>query len=115
MQEEQWHLVNTQGISLNDPQRSAYERQAGKKKICLAFYRGEWHALDARCPHANGPLGHGQVEDGQVVCPWHRFGFDLKTGQSDSGGYYVNTYPVKVKNQRLWVKVKPRRRWWKFW
>lgn len=38
---------------------------------------------------AGGPLEQGDIEDidGQekIVCPWHSYDFDLKTGQSSYG------------------------------
>lgn len=115
MSQEEWWPLDLPQVDPKNPDRKLYETKVEKKRLCLAHHQGKWHAMDARCPHANGPLADGKIEEGQVICPWHRFGFDLKTGQSDSGGYYVNTYPVKVKNQRLWVKINPRKRWWKFW
>jgi phenylpropionate dioxygenase-like ring-hydroxylating dioxygenase large terminal subunit len=33
------------------------------------------------CPHMGGPLDSGQIANGEVICPWHRFRFDLSTGQ----------------------------------
>lgn len=80
------------------------------KKLCLAREKGVWHALDNRCPHAGGPLAQGKIEDGQVLCPWHRFPFDLKTGQCSAGGYFVNVYPVKEEKGQLWVELE--KRWW---
>ena len=28
-------------------------------------------ALSGRCPHSGGSLGHGWIEEGEVVCPLH--------------------------------------------
>jgi nitrite reductase/ring-hydroxylating ferredoxin subunit len=32
------------------------------------------------CTHEQGPLGQGNVDDGQVTCPWHSAKFDIRTG-----------------------------------
>jgi nitrite reductase/ring-hydroxylating ferredoxin subunit len=32
------------------------------------------------CTHEQGPLGQGNVDDGQVTCPWHSARFDIRTG-----------------------------------
>ncbi|QEE29134.1 Rieske (2Fe-2S) protein [Terriglobus albidus] len=48
--------------------------------VCLARLDGELRALDNWCPHRRGPLGEGWVEGGAIVCPWHAWAFDLKTG-----------------------------------
>ncbi|MFN8525218.1 MAG: Rieske (2Fe-2S) protein [Chloroflexota bacterium] len=34
----------------------------------------------ATCPHMGAPLEQGRVEGGNVVCPWHRYRYDAKTG-----------------------------------
>lgn len=38
-------------------------------------------AIDAWCPHLDGPLWEGSARDGEVACPWHRWRYSLKTGQ----------------------------------
>jgi Rieske Fe-S protein len=38
-------------------------------------------AYSSVCPHMGGPLQLGEIAHGEVTCPWHRFRFDLKTGQ----------------------------------
>jgi len=41
---------------------------------------GELVAHDLVCPHFGGPLGEGPLEEGAVVCPWHGYRFDPRTG-----------------------------------
>lgn len=41
---------------------------------------GEVHCLDAFCPHMEGPLFEGTVMNGEVVCPWHQWRYELKSG-----------------------------------
>ncbi len=38
-------------------------------------------AIDAWCPHIDGPLWEGSARDGEIACPWHRWRYSLKTGQ----------------------------------
>ena len=33
------------------------------------------------CPHMGGPLEQGRIQNGEVTCPWHRYRFDLSTGE----------------------------------
>jgi nitrite reductase/ring-hydroxylating ferredoxin subunit len=49
----------------------------------LALYRlGEQvHALQAFCPHLDGPLFEGSLCDGEITCPWHGWRFDVATGE----------------------------------
>ncbi len=54
-------------------------------------------ATQAWCPHLLGPLAEGAIANGRVVCPLHRFEFDLQTGFAD--GHVcgpLRTYPVEV-------------------
>jgi len=51
--------------------------------LCVAKVNGAIAVLDGVCPHEGGPLGEGFVEDGRVVCPWHAYAFDPRTGVSD--------------------------------
>lgn len=37
-------------------------------------------ALRNQCPHANGRLGDGVIEGDSIVCPLHRWKFELATG-----------------------------------
>ncbi len=74
--------------------------------ICLARVGGELAAVDNLCPHRQGPLGQGWIEAGAVVCPWHSWAFDLKTGQ----GTYpedarVRVFPVRVEAGEVQVGI----------
>jgi nitrite reductase (NADH) small subunit len=48
--------------------------------LCVANVDGAICVLDGVCPHEGGPLGEGTIENGRVVCPWHEYAFDVKTG-----------------------------------
>lgn len=39
-------------------------------------------ALRNQCPHANGRLGDGVLEGDSIVCPLHRWKFDLADGST---------------------------------
>ena len=74
----------------------------------LAVYRvgEEIYALSGRCPHANGPLGRGWIEDGEVVCPLHRWRFRLSDGRCTTvRGHDVHRFICEVREGRIWVKV----------
>ncbi len=53
---------------------------ASGKVLCIANVGGTYSAIDNECPHRGGPLAEGFLEDGKVMCPWHAWAFDLKTG-----------------------------------
>jgi nitrite reductase/ring-hydroxylating ferredoxin subunit len=38
-------------------------------------------AFEDSCPHAGAPLSEGVCRGGEVVCSWHGFRFDARTGE----------------------------------
>lgn len=77
----------------------------GRKKICLARNTEGLFAVNDRCPHNGASLGNGFCTDeGSVVCPLHRYHFDLKTGRARSGlGDYVQPYPIEVREDGVFI------------
>ncbi len=59
--------------------------QVGERRLVLVRWAGRLHALADRCPHQGRALSGGWVEDGHVVCPWHRMHFDVATGVARHG------------------------------
>jgi 3-phenylpropionate/trans-cinnamate dioxygenase ferredoxin subunit len=82
--------------------------KAGGKEICISIHNGVAFACSAKCPHAGGNLHHGWVDPlGQLVCPLHRYKFDLKTGRNTSGeGFFLKTYPVKDEEEGVFVGIE---------
>lgn len=81
---------------------------------------GELHAVANFCPHQGGPLCEGPTEgrvfvdddlewhydeeERCVVCPWHGWYFDLKTGVNvDDESYEVPTYDVEIEDGDIYV------------
>jgi nitrite reductase/ring-hydroxylating ferredoxin subunit len=60
------------------------------RRLALVNLRGEIFALDARCPHQGGPLDEGEIYLGALVCPWHNFRYDPRTGENI---FPANVYP----------------------
>lgn len=81
--------------------------QAGDKTLCLVGYNGQIFALGAKCPHAGEDLTRGWCADGKLVCPYHRFSYNLETGRGSTGqNDYVATYHVKVEHGHVYVGVE---------
>jgi nitrite reductase/ring-hydroxylating ferredoxin subunit len=57
----------------------------------------EYRVVDDSCPHQGASLGEGSVLNGNVICPWHSWSFDLKTGECPNApSILVRSYPVRV-------------------
>ena len=88
-------------------------REEGRKvidiknqKIALFFLEGKVYAINAVCPHKGGPLEEGELDDEEVICPWHSFMYNVKTGVClNHPGFSVRTFKVKVENDQVKVGV----------
>ncbi len=80
---------------------------ADKQQVCLVHHKNEFSALGNRCPHQGGPLGEGQIEDGWVICPWHAYQYDPKTGKAPEGfDDHAKCHPVKIHDNDIYVGIK---------
>ena len=76
------------------------------KMICIANVWGKITAMDNECLHQGGSLGQGTIENGKVVCPWHGWQYDPKTGVPvDHPELKLKTYPIKVENGELFIDI----------
>ncbi len=77
------------------------------KKICLVKHQENFYALQNNCPHAGGILSSGWCIKGNIVCPIHRYQYNLTTGRGAQGqGDYVNTYQTELRPDGLYVAIK---------
>lgn len=89
------------------PPGQATEVQAGGRTLALVNVAGAFHALDNRCVHRGGPLGQGFLEGFLLVCPWHNWNYDVRTGEmTGSPEYKVACCEVKVEGGDVLVKVE---------
>jgi nitrite reductase (NADH) small subunit len=82
------------------------EASAREQMFCLARVGGELRVLDNRCPHRDGPLGQGWIEGHAVVCPWHAWAFDCRTGIAEAPEKsQVRVFGVRVLDGDVLVEV----------
>jgi nitrite reductase/ring-hydroxylating ferredoxin subunit len=80
------------------------EHEGNLYAICNAG--GELRALAGVCPHEGGPLGQGTVVQGILVCPWHMWEFDSKSGACLVDDLIaIPTYGVKVEATDILVDL----------
>jgi nitrite reductase (NADH) small subunit len=85
----------------------AKEFELGDKTICVANVNGTITAIDNVCLHMGGPLGQGYIEGEKIVCPWHGWEYDPKTGQlSDDPKSKLGVYPIKTENGDVLIEVE---------
>jgi nitrite reductase (NADH) small subunit len=75
-------------------------------RLAIFHDGGRFHAVWGRCPHANGPMGRGWVEEGEAVCPLHHWRFNLETGRCTTvRGYSLSRFRCEVRDGHVWVEV----------
>jgi 3-phenylpropionate/trans-cinnamate dioxygenase ferredoxin subunit len=107
--EMHWVLVTDAPLSLDWPDNQLLDLEVDGKKITLARFKDGYFAFAQKCPHASGRMAQGYINPlGQVVCPLHRYAFDMKNGRNTTGeGYFLKTYPVELRPNGLFIGFKP--------
>ena len=79
----------------------------GDDPVVIFNIAGEYFAIGDVCTHDDGPLGDGDVEGHNVVCPRHGAEFDVRTGKAVSMPAVVDipAYPVRVREGVIFVGV----------
>ncbi|MEO8726149.1 MAG: Rieske (2Fe-2S) protein [Acidobacteriaceae bacterium] len=79
---------------------------ADGRMVCVANVKGEITAMDNICAHRGGPLGQGTIEHGKLVCPWHGWAFDPRTGAAvHHGDARVQTYRIWAEGEVVKVEI----------
>jgi nitrite reductase/ring-hydroxylating ferredoxin subunit len=79
------------------------------RTIALCHSAKGFFALDNVCPHRGGPLAEGDLIGGEIVCPWHLWGFDLASGRCPGNDEFaVATHDVRVDGDRILIRVTER-------
>jgi len=107
--EMHWVLITDAPASLDWPDNQLLDLEVDGKKITLAKFKDNYFAFAQKCPHASGRMAQGYINPlGQVVCPLHRYAFDMKNGRNTTGeGYFLKTYPVELRPHGLFIGFKP--------
>ena len=77
------------------------------KKLCLVRHQNRTFVVQNSCPHAGGILSGGTCKNGYLICPIHRWEYNLETGRGAEGqGDYIDTYPIETRADGLYVGLK---------
>ncbi|PAW93970.1 hypothetical protein CKK33_10875 [Mucilaginibacter sp. MD40] len=80
--------------------------KVGGKNICIVNYSNTLYAVGATCPHAGAELSGGWCKEGKIICPFHRYSYDLKTGKGSPGqNDFIDSYPVELRNGEIFVGI----------
>ncbi|MAA79056.1 MAG: non-heme iron oxygenase ferredoxin subunit [Deltaproteobacteria bacterium] len=74
--------------------------------IVIANVGGEFLAAANTCPHAGGPLVDGELTGSILSCPYHGWGFDLKTGLCETNpSVQLPIYSALVEGDGVCVRI----------
>ncbi len=77
------------------------------RAVCVVNRDGVYAAIDNLCPHRQGPLDEGWLEDGRVVCPWHAWAFDPQTGCADhDAAECVAVFPLLRRGGEMLIDLR---------
>ncbi|HVT93655.1 MAG TPA: Rieske 2Fe-2S domain-containing protein [Bryobacteraceae bacterium] len=86
------------------PPGSVMQASAGQRTYAICNAGGQIYALDGVCPHAGGALGEGILQGTNLVCPWHGFEFDCRTGENDiDPGMRASRFAVRIVGNDIFI------------
>ena len=77
------------------------------EKISLILNRQGMNVTCYRnaCTHLEYPIDMGKVSDGIITCPFHKFRYKLDTGKCLNAPDSLESYPVKIEGDRVFVDI----------
>jgi nitrite reductase (NADH) small subunit len=101
---DQWVRIGAASEMPAEGGVKAFEAQS--TALCVARVDGQLTALNDVCPHQGASLAEGVIEDGRVVCSWHGWSFDPKTGAELCNPLGCATvYPLRVDGDDVLCEV----------
>ena len=98
-----WHRLGTRDELQS---RVPFTVKLDRHQIAVFFYDGQFRAISNTCNHKGGPLCEGRLRDEYVMCPWHGWEFNLKTGRHPGNPHMrLKAYDVTVKDGEVYVVV----------
>jgi nitrite reductase/ring-hydroxylating ferredoxin subunit len=115
--------------SFADPGRKVFD--VNGTEVGIFKLGGEFYAWENRCPHLDGPACQGKLlpcyeeavnedktssgrrysaSDMNVVCPWHGFEFDIRTGRHPTNkAVRLKAVPMRVEGDDIVVSIREAR------
>jgi len=85
---------------------SAKAVEVNGRAVALFNVGGTIYATDGTCLHQGGPLGEGELMGDVVVCPWHQWEYNVRTGEVvGNSTLKVPTYAVHVEGNDIKVEL----------
>jgi 3-phenylpropionate/trans-cinnamate dioxygenase ferredoxin subunit len=109
-----WHKVADGINELDFADNNIAITEINGKKICVGKFHNCFFAFAYKCPHAGGILAEGFIDArGNIVCPVHRYRYDIQTGRNSSGeGYYLSHWPMELRPDGVYIGMEEKGSFW---
>jgi 3-phenylpropionate/trans-cinnamate dioxygenase ferredoxin component len=89
------------------PEGQAKVFEANDSRVLLCKVNGQICAIADICTHDGGPLGEGDLDGYEIICPRHGARFDVRTGAvlAFPAIMPVAHYPVKLEGDDVCVQL----------
>lgn len=90
------------------PENSRLFIDFNEEPVVILNLAGNLYAVGDICTHDNGPLGDGELEGFDLVCPRHGARFDIRDGKAKRGPAFrdIPTYTVKKEDGKIYIGKK---------
>ena len=76
------------------------------KSFCAVKIDQSVFIIQPYCPHAGAGLSGGWCVGHKIVCPFHRYEYDLYSGRGATGqGDYIDCYTVEKRSDGIYVRL----------
>ena len=81
--------------------------EVADRPLVIFNIAGQFFAIGDVCTHDDGPLGDGEIEGFNIVCPRHGAEFDVRTGKVMQMPAVVDipAYPIRVVEGMIQVGI----------
>ena len=82
--------------------------EINNEPIVIINLAGTLFAVGDVCTHDEGPLGDGETDGYQIICPRHGARFDLRTGKALTLPAVVDipVYPVRIEGNDVFIGIR---------
>ncbi len=103
-----WHKIADSLQELEFSANGFSTIKVAGKNVCIALHKELLYACAAKCPHAGGSMAGGYIDAlGNIVCPLHRYKFNLQNGRNVTGeGYFLKTWPVENREDGIYIGIE---------
>jgi 3-phenylpropionate/trans-cinnamate dioxygenase ferredoxin component len=78
------------------------------KPVVIINLAGKLFAVGDVCTHDNGPVGDGELDGYELICPRHGARFDIRSGKATRAPAFTDipSFPIKVEDGKIYLGLK---------